>query len=87
MKPETVIYHRIIAELEKAEYKHPDYPVNLFEQLAIINEEVGEINKAALHLKHENGSPTYLMEEVLQTAAMCVRWLKNDMINNIPYTL
>ena len=36
-------YSRIQDELERAEKKHPIFPLNIFEQLAIMQEEAGEV--------------------------------------------
>lgn len=35
-------------ELQSAEKKHPGWPENIFEQIAIIAEELGELSQAAL---------------------------------------
>lgn len=69
-------YREIDAELVRAELKHPDFPVSIFEQLAIMQEEAGEVTKAVLHWKYENGSLQDVRDELIQTAAMCMRMLK-----------
>ena len=43
----------ICDELKKAEKIHPSWPDNLFEGLAIIGEEFGELQQAALQSKYE----------------------------------
>ncbi len=53
--PEDKIYQAIAAEVERAEEKHPDYPTDLFRQLAIMQEEAGEVTKAVLHFHYEEG--------------------------------
>ena len=64
-------------ELQKAKKDHPKWPENMFEQVTIVNEELGEVNKAILHLKHEGGSLQDVKDELVQTAAMCIRMLEN----------
>ena len=67
----------ILTELRKAEKKHPSWPNDLLHQMAIVNEESGEATRAALHVLYEKGSIENLETELIQTAAMCVRMLKN----------
>ena len=69
-------YAPIDAELKRAKEKHPDYPQNIFEQVAIMNEEAGEVTKAVLHYKREGGSLQDVKDELIQTAAMCMRMLE-----------
>ena len=66
-------YTLIDAELTKAKQKHPDYPDDMFRQVAIINEESGEATKAVLHYHYENGSIEDIKKELIQAAAMCMR--------------
>ena len=61
----------------EAELKHPNYPVDEFRQVAIINKEAGEITKAVLHYYYENGSLENIKKKLIQTAAMCMRMLEN----------
>lgn len=68
-------YAPIDKELKRAEKKHPDFPEDMFRQVAIINEEAGEVTKAVLHYHYEGGSLKDLKEELIQTAAMCMRML------------
>ena len=62
-------------ELERAIKLHPNYPVDMFQQLAIMNEEAGEVTKAVLHYWYENGTVSDIKTELIQTAAMCIRML------------
>jgi len=55
-------------ELERAEYKHPDWPKDLYVQIAIIAEELGELTKSIL-----DGNPD--RQECVQVAAMAFRML------------
>lgn len=66
-------YALIDAELKWAENKHPVFPKCMFKQLAIIQEEVGEVTKAVLHYHFEDGDWRNIIKELTETAAMCVR--------------
>lgn len=68
-------YDEIQQELERAEKKHPDFPKDMFQQLAIMQEEAGEVTKAVLHYHYEGGTLEDVCEELVQTAAMCMRML------------
>lgn len=68
-------YNRIDAELKRAEKKHPDFPADMFRQVAIMQEEAGEVTKAVLHYHYEGGSLQNVKDELIQTAAMCMRML------------
>ena len=68
-------YLPIEKELISAERKHPNYPTDMFKQIAIMNEEAGEATKAVLHYHFEHGSLDDVKNELIQTAAMCVRML------------
>lgn len=71
------IIKKITDELERAEALHPDYPNDIYKQLAIITEESGEVAKSVLHYEYEGGSLQDIKDELVQTAAMCIRMLKN----------
>jgi NTP pyrophosphatase (non-canonical NTP hydrolase) len=70
-------YSSIDAELKRAKKKHPHFPDDMFQQLAIMQEEAGEVTKAVLHYHYENGTLEHVREELIQTAAMCMRMLQN----------
>ncbi len=70
-------YAEIDSELKRAETKHPDWPDDMFRQLAIMQEEAGEVTKAVLHYHYECGSFEHIKEELIQTASMCIRMLNN----------
>ncbi len=74
-------YVEVESELERAVIKHPDYPTDLFKQLAIMQEEAGEVTKAVIEFQYELGSVYAIRQELIQTAAMCIR-----MIQNLPYS-
>lgn len=69
-------YNVIDAELNKAKQKHPDFPNDPFKQLAIMQEEAGEVTKAVLHFHYEGGKLDDIRKELIQTAAMCMRMLE-----------
>lgn len=75
MTDEQVI-QLILIELTQARRKHPSWPEN--DKLlgaAIIAEESGEAIRAAVQLVAESGNEAALFREVIQTAAVCVRFL------------
>ena len=69
--------HEILKELERAETIHPFYPIDPFKQLAIMQEEAGEVTKAVLDWQDGKDTVKHVREELIQTAAMCMRMLKN----------
>lgn len=64
-------------ELVRAEVLHPVWPKDIVHATAIMVEEAGEAIQAALDLTYDGGSVEHLMEELVQTGAMCVRALMN----------
>lgn len=58
--------------------KHPIWPSNLVEALAIITEESGEAIKAGNEYHHnEGGTFEEIEKEVIQTMSTCMRFLIN----------
>jgi NTP pyrophosphatase (non-canonical NTP hydrolase) len=70
-------YEPIDAELNKAKKKHPNYPLDHFKQLSIIQEELGEAFQATLQYHDEGGDFSKIKKELIQTAAMCMRMLES----------
>ena len=64
-------------EYFRAKKIHPDYPDDIFEQLAIMQEEAGEVTKAVLDYKYKKDTIEHIKEELTQTAAMCIRMINN----------
>lgn len=78
----------IWAELEAARTKHPAWPADLLRQVAIIQEEAGELQKEALSLVEaeergdysattHNAALASMRREAAQLAAMAWRFLEN----------
>lgn len=72
------ILNEIVRTLESAEQQHPIFPDDLIHKVAIMTEESGEAMRAALNLVYEDGTKEELVTELLQTAAMCIRILKQE---------
>ena len=76
------IFESIEEELQRAKKKHPNWPDNIFKQIAIVQEEAGEAVRACLHLEDKHGGEFDIHNELIQTAAMCVRMLMNHPLKN-----
>lgn len=70
-------YDTVNDHLIEAIKKHPNFPTNVVEMVAIMAEEAGEAVREANNVKHENGNIDDLKKELYQTAAMCIRCLIN----------
>jgi NTP pyrophosphatase (non-canonical NTP hydrolase) len=75
----NAIMQSIERELDRAEALHPEYPESMYKRFAIMAEESGEVAKAILDWESYKspGTWNHIREELIQTAAMCVRMLKN----------
>jgi len=113
MRIPSRVLSKLYEEIERAESLHPNWPENPFIQLAIIQEEVGEVTKALLDLNHSaaaqatnvqnptqmgfveqskavaeaelNKKEMHLENELIQTAAMCIRmlsWMNDEETGN-----
>lgn len=74
---EQEICKQVIEEVIRAERKHPNWPGDIIHASAIVNEESGELIRASLQYVYEDGSKEDLRKEAIQTAATCIRLLKN----------
>ena len=74
---ESEIIGEVLDELLRAETKYPDWPADLIHQVAIMQEESGEAIRAALNHVYHGEPLADVREELVQTAAMCLRCLKN----------
>ena len=68
----------IFKELEKAQKNHPDWPLDAIHAAAIIEEESGELLRAAIDFNYHNGKLKNMKNEAVQTAAMAIRFLINS---------
>lgn len=66
-----------IAEVTNAVTKFPTWPTDLLHAVAVLNEEVGELNKACLQAVYEphKSNMTDVREEAIQAAAMALRFI------------
>ncbi len=78
-RQQAVLTSLVLTELARAEYIHPDWPNDLIHQVSIMSEEAGEAVREAnrLVIDHETDSLDDLKAELIQTAAMCLRIIKN----------
>ena len=67
----------ILSELDRAEKIHPVWPKNMIHASAILSEETGEATKAVLDHNERKGSKQQIITELVHTAAMALRFLKN----------
>lgn len=67
----------ILAELERAETLHPDWPRDPVHQAAIVAEEAGEFVQASLNHHYDNGTQNRMVTEAVHTAAVALRFLIN----------
>jgi NTP pyrophosphatase (non-canonical NTP hydrolase) len=77
MKSIGDICEEITEEVIRAEKKHPEWPIDSIHQAAIVCEESGELIRAALQFQYEGGNKEEIRKEAIQTAATCIRLLKN----------
>ncbi len=71
------IIAEILQELQWAECRHPGWVKDIFCGLSIISEELGEKHQAALDYVYSGGEKSEIRNELIQTAAMCLRMLFN----------
>jgi hypothetical protein len=79
------IWAEVELELRRAKRQFPNWPDHPAAQAGIVNEEAGELMKAALEWKYQRGrSPDEqkvqqdaMIQEAIQTAAMAIRFLEN----------
>ena len=71
------IFEEVEAEIHRAEKNHPGWPDDIVHAAAIVNEESGELIRAALNHHYFGESKEEIRKEAIQTAATCIRLLKN----------
>lgn len=69
------ILAEVATEIRSAIEKHPRWPVDIVHGAAIVAEECGELQRAALRLVYEGGSRSDVKGEAIQTAATALRFL------------
>jgi NTP pyrophosphatase (non-canonical NTP hydrolase) len=71
------VFAEIVNELERATEKFPTWPTDALHAFAIVNEEVGELQKELLQFTYEPHKSTResIREEAIQLAAMAARFL------------
>ena len=74
---ELVALIDILNELQEAESRYPQWPTDPIHAVAIMAEEAGEAVQAANNLVWHGGDREALRDEIVQTAAMAIRCLKN----------
>lgn len=79
---EYAVVDGFLKELERAKAKHPQWPTNTLEQVAIMAGESGECLQAALHYVEGRGDIERVRAEAIQTGAMAIRVLINLGKNN-----
>jgi hypothetical protein len=67
----------IVQELKRAERKFPTFPIDPIHAAAIVVEEAGELQQAALKLTYEKGLWNDMYEEAIQVGAMALRFILN----------
>lgn len=73
MKSKTI--KLINKEVKRAREIH-DWPKDIIHQAAIISEESGEVIQAALNHVYSGASMAKIEQEVIHTAATCIRFLE-----------
>lgn len=66
----------ILNALAEAQEKFPSWPNDPFHAAAILNEEVGELNKALLDFTYKGATIDDAITEAAQTGAMAIRMLQ-----------
>lgn len=86
ISPDTfgAICNKIYAEIQLAEQRYPGWPIDILHDVAIVNEEAGELTKACLQYVYA-GEPQLAIErderkrriskEAIQVAAMAIRFM------------
>lgn len=74
---EMACLNAIAREYKRACKKHPDWPTDIIHQAAIVNEESGELIRAALQQGYESGNWEATENEAKQTGAMALRFMVN----------
>jgi len=71
------VVQELLTELARAEKKHPKFPIDPVHASSVLNEEAGELVKAALEYTYEGADFDEMRKEAIQTGAMAIRFLLN----------
>ncbi len=66
---------KVSEELIRAREMHPSWPEDSIHQAAIVQEEAGELIRAALQHEFDDADKQPMRTEAIQTAAMALRFL------------
>lgn len=71
--------HIIKKELDRAKAKFPTWPTDPLHALAVVQEEVGELQKEVLQLCYEPNKADFeaVKKEAIQAAAMAIRFVES----------
>ena len=72
---DETILQQIKNELVRATAKFPTWPNDPIHAMAVVNEEIGELNQAVLQAVYEDGEFEPVYQEAIQSAAMLFRFL------------
>ena len=72
----TPILEDFIRGYHRANTKHPETFQTLFEMCAVLSEETGEVSNAVLNYAHGLGGKEQIKQELIDTAAVCIRALE-----------
>lgn len=77
MTPKHDVVSEVLAELDRATAKFPTWPDDPLHAVAVVNEEVGELNKAVLQQVYEpqKNPLNAVHDEAVQAAAMLLRFI------------
>ncbi len=65
----------IAAEMERAVAKFPSWPLDAIHAAGVVNEESGELMRAAVQFNYEGGSIEEAKKEAVQTIVSAIRFL------------
>ena len=71
------VLKEVLAEVRRAQTRHPKWPTDPLHAVAILGEEYGELVQSVLQAsdEHEVSTPAAVRMEAIQTAAMALRFL------------
>lgn len=72
------VIDRVLAEVDRAERKHPCWPSDVIHAAAIVAEESGEMMRAAVRATYEDGGLAEAEAECIQVAATALRFLMHS---------